>query len=63
MININTLKFPGFYEECAYRDGALDASDLSPSRIGSFFRHGEPEPIGMEWYQKGFQAKRLGLIA
>lgn len=63
MIKISDLKFPGFYEECAYRDGAADAADAFPSRIASFLRRGEPEPVGMEWYQKGFQAKRLGLVA
>ena len=59
---IDSLKFPSFYAECAYRDGAADARDGMPTRIASFYRHGEPEPEGMAWYQNGFRAKQLGLV-
>jgi hypothetical protein len=40
-------RFPSFYSECAYLDGArgLPADSYTP--------HGEPEPIGMRWYRAG----------
>lgn len=47
--------FPTFYAECAYLDGFRDARDGTNS-AGCFMRHGEPEPVGMSWYQRGREA-------
>jgi hypothetical protein len=47
-----TMTFPTFYAECAFNDGFRDARDGTNS-TASYMRHGDPEPIGMEWYQRG----------
>lgn len=48
-------RFPSFYSECAYLDGARgDAAD-------SYTRHGQPEPIGMRWYLAGQMARCNGM--
>lgn len=48
------MKFPSFYAECAFADGQMDARTGSDS-TAAFRRHGELEPVGMEWYRKGFE--------
>lgn len=48
-------RFPSFYAECAYLDGARDATGSTDSRE-SYMRHGQPEPVGMRWYQAGARA-------
>ena len=62
MTPINNLKFPTFYAECAYRDGARDAKSGTRESAASYMRHGEPEPIGMGWYDRGLMAATLGLV-
>lgn len=47
------MKFPGFYEECAYRDGQRDAAAGHDNSRSAFLRHGEVEPVGMRWYEAG----------
>ena len=59
---LKKIKFPSFYCECAYRDGARAQELGDHSAILSYYRHGEPEALGVEWYTKGSQAKALGLI-
>lgn len=61
-IDKSGIKFPSFYAECAYRDGARGQYYGDHSGVSSYLRHGEPEPIGMEWYNKGAQAVQLGLV-
>ena len=51
------MTFPSFYAECAYNDGKRDAAAGHCNSVGSFMRHGEPEPIGMHWYNIGRAAK------
>jgi len=45
--------FPSFYAECAYNDGKRDATAGHYNSVGSFMRHGEPEPVGVHWYSLG----------
>ena len=52
--------FPTFYAECAWLDGRRDAERGTDS-TASYRRHGSPEPIGMEWYAKGFAAQKSGV--
>jgi hypothetical protein len=63
MPSISELTFPSFYTECAYRDGVRDQRNGSVASVASYMRHGEPEPLGMDWYQRGHLAAALGLIA
>ena len=49
------MTFPTFYAECAYLDGQRDAARGTDS-TASYMRHGQPEPIGMAWYRRGFAA-------
>lgn len=60
-VKISSLTFPSFYAECAYRDGFRDSEDMTGARIVSYYRHGDPEPVGFDWYHRGLQAHRLGL--
>lgn len=60
---INTLTFPSFYAECAYRDGERAIREGKPDMIASYMNHGDPEPLGVAWFTKGVQAARLGLVA
>lgn len=48
------MQFPSFYAECAYNDGKRDAAAGHCNSVGSFMRHGDPEPVGMHWYLKGW---------
>lgn len=50
------MTFPSFYAECAYNDGYNAAITGNYAGIASYMRHGEPEPIGMEWFNIGVQA-------
>ncbi len=49
-------RFPSFYAECAYYDGARDAAEGHENSRASFMSHGEPEPLGMGWYERGRMA-------
>ncbi len=49
-------RFPSFYEESAYYTGAQDADQGSRDGAACYYRHGEVEPIGMSWYQRGLMA-------
>lgn len=51
--NDTDMQFPGFYEECAYRDGQRDAASGHDNSRSAFMRHGEVEPLGMRWYEAG----------
>ena len=51
------MTFPSFYAECAFRDGQRDAREGHCNSAASYTRHGEPEPVGMAWYNKGRAAK------
>lgn len=44
-------RFPSFYSECAYLDGARGLP------ADSYTRHGQPEPIGKRWYLAGQMAR------
>jgi hypothetical protein len=61
-VKIDSLTFPSFYAECAYRDGARDAKMGTRISAASFMHHGDPEPVGMAWYEKGIAAATLGLV-
>lgn len=61
-MKISTLKFPSFYCECAYRDGARGQESGDHSGIVSYYRHGEPEALGVDWYTRGAKAVMLGLV-
>lgn len=50
---------PDFYTECAWLDGHRDA-ERGTDATESYMRHGKPDPVGMEWYWKGFVAQRRG---
>lgn len=45
--------FPSFYAECAFHDGARDAAAGHDNSRAAFYRHGQPEPIGLRWYEAG----------
>lgn len=62
MTKIDTLKFPDFYAECAYRDGVRDQRAGHCNSAISYTRHGEWEPVGYAWYCRGMQAAMLGLV-
>lgn len=62
MISIDSLTFPSFYAECAYRDGVRSIREGKPEYVACYMRHGEAEPIGMPWFIKGMQAAALGLV-
>ena len=47
------MTFPSFYAECAYRDGQRDAAAGHSDSRPCYMRWGEPEPLGMQWYNKG----------
>lgn len=59
---IDSLKFPSFYAECAYRDGVKDERAGTLESAASYMRHGEAEPVGMDWYARGRLASQLGLV-
>ena len=59
---IETLKFPSFYAECAYRDGVSDERGGTMASVASYMRHGEAEPVGMDWYNRGRLSSQLGLV-
>ena len=46
-------RFPNFYAECAYYDGARDARAGHSDSRHSYMRWGDPEPLGMAWYNRG----------
>lgn len=48
-----SVAFPSFYAECAFLDGQRDAAAGHSNSRASYMRHGEPEPIGMAWYERG----------
>ena len=50
------MTFPSFYAECAYNDGFSAAATGDYSSASSYMRHGEPEPIGMEWFNIGVKS-------
>jgi hypothetical protein len=50
------MTFPSFYAECAYRDGQRDAAAGHSNSRPSYMRHGDPEPVGMHWYEAGRKA-------
>lgn len=50
-------RFPDFYCECAFLDGMRDAERGTDS-TSAYMRHGQPEPKGMDWYLRGFNAGR-----
>jgi hypothetical protein len=62
-MTISQLSFPSFYAECAYRDGARAVRDGNFSGVASYMRHGQAEPVGMDWFNRGAQAWSLGLIS
>lgn len=62
MPKIASLTFPSFYAECAYRAGVRAQRSADHGEIVAFYRHGEPEPVGIEWYNKGALAAQLGLV-
>lgn len=47
------MTFPSFYCECAFLDGQRDAAAGHDKSRASFMRHGQPEPLGMHWYNLG----------
>lgn len=59
MTSIDTLTFPSFYAECAYRDGVRAQVSGDHEAITAYYRHGEPEPIGTDWYNRGAMAARI----
>ena len=59
---ISSLTFPSFYAECAYRDGVRSVRDHKLDAIASYMRHGEPEPVGMDWFKRGAMAATLGVV-
>lgn len=61
-VAIDSLKFPSFYAECAYRDGMRDERAGTIESVASYMRHGEAEPVGMDWYTRGRLAAQLGLV-
>ena len=63
MTKIDSLKFPCFYTECAYRDGVRDQREGNCRSVPSYMRHGEFEPLGYDWYLRGRKAAELGLVA
>lgn len=49
-----TPTFPSLYAECAWHDGRRDAlAGHSESRTAFLLRHGDPEAIGLVWYEAG----------
>jgi hypothetical protein len=63
MTKIDSLTFPCFYTECAYRDGVRDQREGNCRSVPSYMRHGEFEPLGYGWYLRGRKAAELGLVA
>jgi hypothetical protein len=63
MTKIDTLTFPDFYAECAYRDGVRDQRAGHCNSVPSYMRHGEFEPVGYGWYLRGRKAAQLELVA
>lgn len=63
MAEIDSLTFPCFYTECAYRDGVRDKREGNCRSVPSYMRHGEFEPLGYGWYLRGRKAAELGLVA
>lgn len=61
-VTIDRLQFPSFYAECAYRDGVRDERAGTLESAASYMRHGESEPVGMDWYTRGRLAAQLGLV-
>jgi hypothetical protein len=59
---INSLTFPSFYAECAYRDGVRSVRDHQPEIAASYMRHGDVEPLGMDWFKRGAMAATLGVV-
>lgn len=53
---MTTPEFPSFYAECAFNDGKRDAAAGHSDSRQSYMRHGDPEPIGMRWYERGHAA-------
>ena len=62
MPKISDMKFPSFYCECAYRDGFSAQRSGDHSAATAYYRHGEPEPLGTDWYNRGAKAALLGLV-
>lgn len=63
MVQISSLNFPSFYAECAYRDGARDVRNGNRASAAAYMRHGETEPIGTDWYNRGVLEATLGLVS
>lgn len=63
MTDIDSLTFPCFYTECAYRDGVRDQREGNCRSVPSYMRHAEFEPLGYGWYLRGRKAAEMGLVA